>query len=75
MPGSAKSLRSDDPLIREKALGGPDTAARSQTVWQVRLLRVTTDRRQRDVPDPEPPSTCSASLPHRAEDGADAQER
>ena len=33
----------DDPLIREKALGGPDTAARLQTVWQVRLLRVTTD--------------------------------
>lgn len=33
----------DDPLIREKALGGPDTAARLQSVWQVRLLRVTTN--------------------------------
>lgn len=32
----------DDPLIREKALGGPDTAARLQAVWQVRLLRVVT---------------------------------
>lgn len=28
----------DDPVIREVALGGPDTATRSQTVWQVRLL-------------------------------------
>lgn len=26
-----------DPLLRETALGGPDTAARLQTVWQVRL--------------------------------------
>src|SRR5262245_19992948 len=33
----------DDPLIREKALGGPDTAARLQSVWQVRLLRITTN--------------------------------
>ena len=31
----------DDPAIRETALGGPDTAARAQTVCQVRLLRVT----------------------------------
>jgi hypothetical protein len=28
----------DDPLIREQALGGPDTALRSQVVWQVRVL-------------------------------------
>ena len=27
----------DDPDIREKALGGPDTATRAKTVWQVRL--------------------------------------
>src|SRR5207302_3802442 len=27
-----------DPLIREKALGGPDTATRMQTVWQVKIL-------------------------------------
>jgi hypothetical protein len=26
-----------DPAIREKALGGPDTAARAQILWQVRL--------------------------------------
>lgn len=30
----------DDDAIREKALGGPDTAARLKTVWQVKLLRV-----------------------------------
>ncbi len=30
----------DDPSIREVALGGPTTAAREQTVWQVRLERV-----------------------------------
>lgn len=26
----------DDPLLREAALGGPDTATRARTVWQVR---------------------------------------
>jgi hypothetical protein len=31
----------DDPLIREVALGGPDTATRVKTVWQVRLLPIT----------------------------------
>lgn len=30
----------EDPAIREKGLGGPDTATRSKTVWQVRLARV-----------------------------------
>lgn len=28
----------DDPLLREVALGGPDTAIRTRTVWQVRVL-------------------------------------
>lgn len=28
----------DDPLIRETALGGPDTATRLKTVWQVKAL-------------------------------------
>ena len=28
----------DDPSIREVALGGPDTAARSRTLWQVRVV-------------------------------------
>jgi len=30
----------EDPDIREVALGGPDTATRMKTVWQVRLVRV-----------------------------------
>jgi hypothetical protein len=30
----------DDPLIRETALGGPDTATRVRTVWQVKTLPV-----------------------------------
>ncbi len=31
----------DDPLIREVALGGPDTTTRLKTVWQVRVLPVS----------------------------------
>jgi hypothetical protein len=31
----------EDASIRETALGGPDTATRAKTVWQVRLLQVT----------------------------------
>ncbi len=31
----------EDPSIREVALGGADTTTRTQTIWQVRLLRVT----------------------------------
>jgi hypothetical protein len=30
----------DDPLIREVALGGPDTTTRAKVVWQVRVLPV-----------------------------------
>jgi hypothetical protein len=30
----------EDPSIREVALGGPDTATRTQTVWQVKVLPV-----------------------------------
>lgn len=30
----------EDDAIREVALGGPDTSTRTQTVWQVKLLRV-----------------------------------
>ena len=29
----------DDPAIREKALGGPDTATRTKIVWQVKLYQ------------------------------------
>lgn len=31
----------EDPSIREIGLGGPDTTTRMQTIWQVRLLKVT----------------------------------
>lgn len=31
----------EDETIKETALAGPDTATRTKTVWQVRLLRVT----------------------------------
>lgn len=31
----------DDPQIRETALGGPDTATRLKTVWQVKVLPVS----------------------------------
>ncbi len=30
----------DDPDIREKALGGPDTTARLKTIWQVKCFKV-----------------------------------
>ncbi|HEY0762265.1 MAG TPA: DUF6519 domain-containing protein [Pyrinomonadaceae bacterium] len=51
----------DDPLIREVALGGPDTTARLQNIWQVKLLRLT-----RDVPASSPPVgnfTCRTQFP------------
>jgi len=32
----------DDPLIRETALGGPDTSSRVKTVWQVKALPAKT---------------------------------
>jgi hypothetical protein len=32
----------EDPLIREIALGGPDTATRAKTVWQVKTVAVDT---------------------------------
>ena len=30
----------DDPLIRETALGGPDTATRTKTIWQIKTKKV-----------------------------------
>ena len=44
----------DDPQIREKALGGPDTATRIRNVWQVNLLRVN---QRTERPD------CSTDFP------------
>lgn len=42
----------EDDQIREKALGGPDTTTRLQTIWQVRLL-----------PTPSAPSTITCETP------------
>ncbi|MGH7467349.1 MAG: DUF6519 domain-containing protein [Longimicrobiales bacterium] len=44
----------DDPAIREPALGGPDTASRLRTVWQVRLMRLGAA---------DPTATCAATVP------------
>ena len=46
----------DDPTIREVALGGPDTATRLKTIWQVKVLPVDTS----SISD-EP--TCHHSFP------------
>jgi photosystem II stability/assembly factor-like uncharacterized protein len=49
----------EDPRIREVALGGPDTAGRSKTVWQVRAL---------PLEDVSPPAwTCVSEIPGWAE--------
>lgn len=47
----------EDPAIRETALGGPDTATRTRTVCQVRLLRVAEANQAGQIhclSDPEP---------------------
>ncbi|MFF4346164.1 DUF6519 domain-containing protein [Streptomyces sp. NPDC001530] len=41
----------DDALLREVALGGPDTATRAQVVWQVRLFKL--DQSLPAAPTPE----------------------
>jgi Family of unknown function (DUF6519)/Carboxypeptidase regulatory-like domain len=50
----------DDQLIREVALGGPDTTTRLQNVWQVKLLRVAVTS-----PPTSPPgeATCKTAFP------------
>jgi len=51
----------DDPLIREVALNGPDTTARLQNVWQVKLLAVN----ELSPPGSPPtgPFTCKTPFP------------
>ncbi len=44
----------EDPAIRETALGGPDTATRTRTIWQVRLLAVA---------EPSGGATCGSAFP------------
>ena len=41
----------DDALLREVALGGPDTATRVKTVWQVRVLPLAVTRDPAQVKD------------------------
>ena len=50
----------DNDAIREVALGGPDTAARLQNVWQVKLIEVGTTS-----PPSSPPAAidCKSPLP------------
>ena len=50
----------DNDAIREVALGGPDTAARLQNIWQVKLLEVGTTS-----PPSSPPAVidCKSPLP------------
>lgn len=43
----------EDPSIREVALGGPDTATRSRTVWQVKALPVADAKAGCKSPSPE----------------------
>jgi hypothetical protein len=43
----------DDKLIREVALGGPDTTTRLQNVWQVKLLKVN---------ETSPPADCDTQF-------------
>jgi hypothetical protein len=45
----------DDPLLREKALGGPDTTTRIKNVWQVGLLPIS-DQNIVDI-------NCESELP------------
>ena len=49
----------DDPLLREVALGGPDTATRTRTVWQVGALPLA----QAPAGCPEPASWTALTTP------------
>ncbi|MFI0975414.1 DUF6519 domain-containing protein [Streptomyces sp. NPDC021093] len=62
------------PALREVALGGPDTATRARTVWQLRLSRVADGATCPDVAPPwEPPGTTSTGrLRARAKAPAEA---
>lgn len=55
----------DDALIREKALGGPDTTTRIKNVWQIELLAV-------DNPNDDS-SENSDEIPNNSGEGVDCQ--
>ncbi len=61
----------EDPELREVALGGPDTATRTKTVWQVRLIAVDyVDGGTGEVPPTLVPRS-TGRLTARAMPGAD----
>ncbi|WP_298890036.1 DUF6519 domain-containing protein [uncultured Serinicoccus sp.] len=60
----------EDPRLRESALGGPDTAVREQTVWQVRLHAVGAQVCSQIQPVPRVPRQMAAGL-REAAPGAD----
>lgn len=67
----------EDPSIREVALGGPDTATRSQTLWQLRLVRVANQGTELHCNDAatsyeEATAAMTGVLAARAEPGEDA---
>lgn len=51
----------DDSLIREVALGGPDTTTRVQTIWQVKLLPLTLPDYLQDLIDKYATQSASAT--------------
>jgi hypothetical protein len=53
----------DDRLIREVALGGPDTTTRLKTVWQVKLLPVDAGSASPPASPPGGQVTCKTPFP------------
>ncbi|KUG57443.1 hypothetical protein AVL62_13545 [Serinicoccus chungangensis] len=52
----------EDPTLRESALGGPDTAVREQTVWQVRLEAIDAEVCSQVDAGPRVPREMAAGL-------------
>ncbi|HEX2202625.1 MAG TPA: DUF6519 domain-containing protein [Longimicrobium sp.] len=57
----------EDPRLRETALGGPDTATRTRTVWQVRALPLATGGVAPGCGDGTLPAASTGRLRARAE--------
>lgn len=61
-----------DPSIREVALRGPDTAARAQLVWQVKVVDITDRERENNDPT-KPPGTGNPPAEDGRPQGPDAE--
>lgn len=63
----------EDPSLREIALGGLDTATRTKTVWQARLLKLSSAQVQELEHHAHNPrvlaDTCKAAIPHHGLQG------